>query len=93
LKNASTPPKYFAIISKYFSKPSLGNHHHSSRSDVDSGIGSMKRSVTFDEISLGRSSFKSIDDIDAMSDITQHDCKETELNTTEIFSDPFCITE
>jgi hypothetical protein len=45
----------------------------------------MKRSVTFDEISLGRSSFKSIDDIDAMSDITQHDCKETEPTIFEPF--------
>lgn len=74
-----------AIISKSFSKSSLRNHHHSSRSDVDSGIGSMKRSVTFDEISLGRSSFKSIDDIDAISDITQHDCKDTEPLIFESF--------
>lgn len=56
------------IVTKSFSRSSLRNHHHSSRSDIDSGFGSMKRSVTFDEISVGRSSLKSFDDIDAMSD-------------------------
>ncbi|XP_063416970.1 uncharacterized protein LOC134699294 isoform X8 [Mytilus trossulus] len=65
-----------AIVSKSFSKSSLRNHHHSSRSDVDSGIGSMRRSVTFDEISFGRSSFKSIDDIDAISDFDHQESKE-----------------
>ncbi|XP_052075174.1 uncharacterized protein LOC127712647 isoform X11 [Mytilus californianus] len=74
-----------AIVSKSFSKSSLRNHHHSSRSDVDSGIGSMRRSVTFDEISFGRSSFKSIDDIDAISDFDQQESKERDDHIYEPF--------
>ncbi|XP_063396035.1 uncharacterized protein LOC134680749 isoform X8 [Mytilus trossulus] len=74
-----------AIVSKSFSKSSLRNHHHSSRSDVDSGIGSMRRSVTFDEISFGRSSFKSIDDIDAISDFDHQESKERDDHIYEPF--------
>ncbi|VDI00700.1 Hypothetical predicted protein [Mytilus galloprovincialis] len=79
-----------AIVSKSFSKSSLRNHHHSSRSDVDSGIGSMRRSVTFDEISFGRSSFKSIDDIDAISDFDQQESKERDDHIYEPFPEGRC---
>lgn len=64
------------IVAKSFSRTSLRNHHHSSRSDIDSGIGSMKRSVTFDEISVGRSSL--FDDIEDTTD--EEDAGKDKMN-------------